>query len=52
MALAQRFQSIPVQQNGKNIGFKLKGLRGEKLLGKLNFQDSDIFTKINGIGLY
>jgi general secretion pathway protein C len=51
MALAQRFQSIPVQQNGKNIGFKLKGLRGEKLLGKLNFQDSDIFTKINGIGL-
>jgi type II secretion system protein C len=51
MALAQRFQSIPVQQNGKNIGFKLKGLKGESLLGKLNFQDSDIFTKINGIGL-
>jgi type II secretion system protein C len=51
MALAQRFQSIPVQQNGKNIGFKLKALRGENLLGKLNFQDSDVFTKINGIGL-
>jgi general secretion pathway protein C len=51
MALAQRFQSIPVQQNGKNIGFKLKGLKGESLLGKLNFQDSDVFTKINGIGL-
>jgi len=51
LALAQRFQSIPVQQNGKNIGFKLKALRGESLLGKLNFQDSDIFTKINGIGL-
>lgn len=51
LALAQRFQSIPVQQNGKNIGFKLKALRGENLLGKLDFQDSDIFTKINGIGL-
>lgn len=51
LALAQRFQSIPVQQNGKNIGFKLKALRGENLLGKLNFQDADIFTKINGIGL-
>jgi general secretion pathway protein C len=51
LALAQRFQSIPVQQNGKNIGFKLRALRGENLLDKLNFQDSDIFTKINGIGL-
>jgi type II secretion system protein C len=51
LALAQRFQSIPVQQNGKNIGFKLKALRGERLLDELNFQDSDIFTKINGIGL-
>lgn len=51
MALAQRFQSIPVQQNGKNIGFKLKALRGENLLDQLNFQDSDIFTAINGIGL-
>jgi general secretion pathway protein C len=51
MALAQRFQSIPVQENGKNIGFKLKALGGENLLGKLNFQDSDVFTKINGIGL-
>lgn len=51
LALAQRFQSIPIQENGKNIGFKLKALRGERLLEKLNFQDSDIFTKINGIGL-
>ena len=51
MALAQRFQSIPVQENGRNIGFKLKALRGENLLGKLNFQGSDVFTKINGIGL-
>jgi type II secretion system protein C len=51
LALAQRFQSIPVQQNGKNIGFKLKALRGENLLDKLSFQDSDVFTRINGIGL-
>jgi type II secretion system protein C len=51
LALAQRFQSIPVQQNGRNIGFKLKALRGENLLAKLDFQDSDIFTKINGVGL-
>jgi general secretion pathway protein C len=51
LALAQRFQSIPVQQNGKNIGFKLKALKGENLLTKLNFLKSDIFTKINGIGL-
>lgn len=51
LALAQRFQSIPVQENGRNIGFKLKALRGENLLRKLDFQDSDVFTKINGIGL-
>ena len=51
MALATRFQAIPVSKNGQNIGFRLKALRGESLLKKLNFQDSDVFTKVNGIGL-
>lgn len=51
MALARRFQAIPVQVNGRNIGFKLKALRGESLLKRLNFQDADVFIKINGIGL-
>ncbi len=51
MALARRFQAIPVQENGRNIGFKLKALRGESLLKRLNFQDADVFIKINGIGL-
>lgn len=51
MALAQRFQSIPVQENGKHIGFKLKALGGERLLKQLDFQDSDVFIKVNGIGL-
>jgi type II secretion system protein C len=51
MALATRFQAIPVRQNGQNIGFRLKALRGESLLKKLNFQDSDVFTQVNGIGL-
>jgi general secretion pathway protein C len=51
MALAKRFQAIPVTENGRNIGFRLKALRGESLLKKLNFQDNDVFTKINGIGL-
>lgn len=51
MALATRFQAIPVQQNGKNIGFKLKALRGEKLLEKLNFQPDDVFTAVNGVSL-
>ena len=51
MALAKRFQAIPVSENGQNIGFRLKALRGESLLKKLNFQDSDVFIKINGIGL-
>ena len=51
MALAKRFQAIPVTENGQNIGFRLKALRGESLLKKLNFQDSDVFIKINGIGL-
>jgi type II secretion system protein C len=35
MALATRFQAIPVQQDGQNIGFKLKPLRGESLLKNL-----------------
>lgn len=51
LALAKRFQAIPVQQNGRNIGFRLKALRGESLLRKLNFNENDIFTKINGISL-
>lgn len=51
MALANRFQAIPVTENGKNIGFKLKALRGESLLKKLNFQAEDVFVKVNGIGL-
>jgi type II secretion system protein C len=51
MALAKRFQAIPVTENGQNIGFKLKALRGESLLKRLNFQDNDVFIKVNGIGL-
>ena len=51
MALATRFQAIPVRQNGQNIGFRLKALRGESLLKKLDFQDSDVFTQVNGISL-
>ena len=51
MALAKRFQAIPVSENGQNIGFKLKALRGESLLKRLNFQDNDVFIKVNGIGL-
>ena len=51
MALATRFQAIPVRQNGQHIGFRLKALRGESLLKKLNFQESDVFTEVNGIGL-
>lgn len=51
MALAKRFQAIPVQENGKNIGYKLRALRGEQLLRKLNLQKDDVFMEINGIGL-
>ncbi len=51
MALATRFQAIPVQQDGKNIGFKLKALRGEKLLERLDFQPDDVFTAVNGVSL-
>jgi type II secretion system protein C len=51
LALARRFQAVPVAQDGKNIGYKLKALRGESLLKKLNFQENDVFVKINGIGL-
>jgi type II secretory pathway component PulC len=40
-----------VTENGQNIGFRLKALRGESLLKKLDFKDSDVFIKINGIGL-
>jgi type II secretion system protein C len=51
MALATRFQAIPVQQDGKNIGFKLKALRGERLLQELDFEPDDIFTAVNGVSL-
>ncbi len=42
---------VPVQQDGKNIGFKLKPLRGESLLKKLNFEADDVFTAVNGVSL-
>lgn len=51
LALAKRFQAIPVSENGKNIGYKLKALRGERLLQKLNLQSDDVFVAVNGIGL-
>lgn len=51
MALATRFQAIPVQQDGSNIGFKLKALRGESLLDKLDFEPDDVFTAVNGVSL-
>ena len=51
MALATRFQAIPVQQDGSNIGFKLKALRGESLLRKLDFEPDDVFTAVNGVSL-
>ena len=51
MALATRFQAIPVQQDGNNIGFKLKALRGESLLKRLDFQPDDVFTAVNGVSL-
>ncbi len=51
MALATRFQAIPVQQDGKNIGFRLKPLRGETLLNKLDFEPNDVFTAVNGVSL-
>ena len=51
MALATRFQAIPVQQDGNNIGFKLKALRGESLLKKLSFEPDDVFTAVNGVSL-
>ena len=51
MALATRFQAIPVQQDGKNIGFKLKALRGERLLDRLNIEPDDVFTAVNGVSL-
>jgi general secretion pathway protein C len=51
MALARRFKAIPVDENGKTVGYKLKPLRGEKLLSKLDIQRDDVFVEINGIGL-
>jgi general secretion pathway protein C len=51
MALARRFQAQPVYQDGKNIGYKLKALRGERLLQQLNLKPDDVFVAVNGIGL-
>lgn len=51
MALARKFRSIPVTENGKTIGFKLKAVRGETLLKKLNVPENAVFTSINGVGL-
>ncbi len=51
MAVAKRFQAIPVEEDGRNIGYKLKALRGESLLKKLELQPDDVFVEINGIGL-
>ncbi len=51
LALAKRFQAIPVAENGRNIGYKLKALRGERLLQKIGLQKDDVFVAVNGIGL-
>ncbi len=51
LALAKRFQAIPVNRDGRNIGYKLKALRGERLLQKLGLREDDVFVEINGLGL-
>lgn len=51
LALAKRFQAIPVNRDGRNIGYKLKALRGERLLQKLGLREDDVFVEVNGIGL-
>lgn len=51
MSLARKFRAIPVTENGKNIGFRLKALRGETLLKKLNVPDNAVFISVNGVGL-
>lgn len=51
LALAKRFQAIPVSEGGRNIGYKLNALKGERLLQKLEFEKDDVFVEINGIGL-
>jgi general secretion pathway protein C len=51
MALARRFKATPVEQDGRNIGYKLKALRGEQLLKKLGLNEDDVFVAVNGIGL-
>ena len=51
MALARKFRSTPVTENGKTIGFKLKAVGGETLLKQLNISERAIFTSINGVGL-
>jgi len=51
LALAKRFQAIPVNRDGRNVGYKLKALRGERLLQKLGLREDDVFVEINGIGL-
>ncbi len=51
MALARKFRSIPVTENGKTIGFRLKAVNGETLLKKLNVPNNAVFTSINGVGL-
>lgn len=51
MVLAKKFRAIPVTKNGRNVGFKLKALRGEALLKKLNIHEDAVFTSINGVAL-
>jgi len=51
MALARKFRSIPVTENGKTVGFKLKAVGGETLLKQLRIPENAIFTSINGVGL-
>ena len=51
MALAKRFQAIPVAENGRTIGYKLRALRGERLMQKIGLQKDDVFVAVNGIGL-
>jgi general secretion pathway protein C len=51
MALARRFKATPVTHDGRNVGYKLKALRGEQLLKKLGLSEDDVFIAVNGIGL-
>lgn len=50
-SLGQLVDVEPAKEGGKTIGFRIRNIKDQALLGSLDLKPNDVITKVNGVGL-